>query len=186
MGTVEVLPRTRKSKKTTAKPRTKKPTSSPTSHPSLVPSLSPSSNPSESPSGSPTAPKTIDKVVDKLLPDGVNDFVDPIAKWYYSDMRPTDLSGATAGFVNLLTEVSSSPNSGRNPVLKTGAPGSITSALRLHTRDVNNDKAEVGIKFYDGVANLGLFNGMLFKVMVTEGISSSTAFLKPKTLYSTT
>jgi hypothetical protein len=118
--------------------------------------------------------------VSTLLPDGVNDFVDPIAKWYYSDMRPTDLSGATAGFVNLATEVSSSPNSGRNPVLKTGAPGSITSALRLHTRDVNNDKAEVGIKFYDGVANLGLFNGMLFKVMVTEGISFEYSFFKAK------
>jgi hypothetical protein len=92
-------------------------------------------------------------------------------------MRPTDLSGATAGFVNLATEVS---ESGRNGTLVTGAPGSITSALRLHTRDVNNDKAEVGIKFYDGAANKGLFNGMLFKVMVTEGISFEYSFFKAK------
>jgi hypothetical protein len=160
MGTVEVLRRTQKLKKT-AKPTKAKPTTSPTSSPTVL-----------------TALKIIDQTVSTLLPDGVNDFVDPIAKWYYSDMRPTDLSGATAGFVNLTTEVSGSPNSDRADALVNDAPDNITSALRLHTRDVNNDKAEVGIKFYDGAANKGLFNGMSFKDMVTGGISFEYSFFK--------
>jgi hypothetical protein len=158
MGTVEVLPRTRKSKKTTKKPTTAKPTSSPTSSPTVL-----------------TALKIINQTVSTLLPKGATELEDPIAKWYYYDMRPTDLSGATARFVNLTTEVS---DSGRNVTLKTGAPDDITSALRLHTRDVNNDKAEVGIKFYDGAANKGLFNGMSFKEMVTGGISFEYSFFK--------
>ena len=124
------------------------------------------------PTSSPTAPKTIDEVVDKLLPDGANDLVDPIAKWYYSDMHPTGLSGATAGFVNLATEVSDDE---RNIALYDDA---ITSALRLYTRGVYKDKAEVGIKFYDGAANLGLFNGMKFKDMVADGITFEYSFFK--------
>ncbi len=178
MGTVEVLPTTltlkKKEKSTTAKPTTLKlkKTAKPTTAKPTT------SKPTSSPTSSPTAPKKIVELVSTLLPNGVTDYEDPIAKWYYSDMRPTDLSGATAGFVNLTTEVSGSPNSDRDDALVTGAPDGITSALRLHTRDVNNDKAEVGIKFYDGAANKGLFNGMSFKDMVTEGISFEYSFFK--------
>jgi len=55
-----------------------------------------------------------------------------------------------------------------------GAPNNITSALRLYTRlSPATDKAEVGIKFYDG-----LFNGMKFKDMVAQGISFEYSFFK--------
>ena len=63
MGTVEVLPRTLKLKKT-AKPTKAKPTTSPTSSPTVL-----------------TALKIIDQTVSTLLPDGETDYDDPITKW---------------------------------------------------------------------------------------------------------
>ncbi len=59
MGTVEVLPRTLKLKKT-AKPTKAKPTTSPTSSPTVL-----------------TALKIIDQTVSTLLPDGETDYDDP-------------------------------------------------------------------------------------------------------------
>jgi len=156
---VEVLPRTRKLKKT-AKPATKKPTKKPTtSKPTTAKPTT--SKPTSSPTSSPTAPKIVDELVSTLpFPHLATD-----AKWYLFDM----LQSATADIVTLQDEVN---DGGKDEALVSGAPGSIESALRLQTtmEDVE-DKAEVGIKFHDG-----LFDGMLFKDMVTNGISFEYSF----------
>ena len=170
MGTVEVLPRTRKLKKTakptrspTAKPTRSPNTSSPSSSPTTSkPTSSPTSSPSSSPTSPPTAPKTVDELVSTLpFPHLATD-----AKWYLFDM----LQSATAVIVTLENEV----NDGKNGALVNGAPGSpaAESALRLQTTIYEiDDQAEVGIKFHDG-----LFGGMKFKDMVTNGISFEYSF----------
>jgi hypothetical protein len=88
-------------------------------------------------------------------------------------MSPADLSGATANIVTLQAEVSG----GKNASLLSGSPGGITSALRLHTRvGQNDDRAEVAVYFND--PDYGLFNGMLFKDMVANGIRFEYSFFK--------
>ena len=183
MGTVEVLPRTLTLKKT-AKPTTAKPTtlksmktakptslkSKKTAKPTSLKSKKTAkpttakpttSKPTSSPTSSPTAPKIVDELVSKLpFPHLATD-----AKWYLFNM----LQSATADVVTLQDEVN---DGGKDEALVSGAPGSIESALRLQTTILEvDDKAEVGIKFHDG-----LFDGMLFKDMVTNGISFEYSF----------
>ena len=52
----------------------------------------------------------------------------------------------------------------------------VNSTLRLYTSSNGNDKAEVGINFYD--RPLGLFNGMKFKDMLAGGITIEYDFYK--------
>ena len=159
MGTVEVLPRTLTLKKT-AKPTTAKPTTAKSRTKKPTTAKPTTSKPTSSPTSSPTAPLKIDEPVSTLpFPHLATD-----AKWYLFDMRQS----ATADIVTLQDEV----DDGKNEALVSGAPGIIESALRLLTtmEDVD-DKAEVGIKFHDG-----LFGGMKFKDMVTNGISFEYSF----------
>ncbi len=134
-------------------------------NPSENPSENPSANPSENPSGTPTL--WIDRLkIDELVSKLPFPHLATNAKWYLFDM----LQSATADIVTLQDEV----DDGKNEALVSDAPGSpaAESALRLQTtiEDVE-DKAEVGIKFHDG-----LFNGMKFKDMVTNGISFEYSF----------
>ncbi len=82
-------------------------------------------------------------------------------------------SGATADIVTLQGEV----NAGKNESLVSGRPDNITSALRLHTRvNQTGDRAEVALYFLD--TDYGLFNGMLFKDMVANGIRFEYSYFK--------
>ena len=133
-------------------------------NPSENPSENPSANPSENPSGTPTL--WIDRLkIDELVSKLPFPHLATNAKWYLFDI----LQSATADIVTLQDEVN---NDGKNVALVNDAPGSIESALRLQTtmEDVE-DMAEVGIKFHDG-----LFGGMKFKDMVTNGISFEYSF----------
>ena len=94
-------------------------------------------------------------------------------------MSPANLTGATADIVTLQGEV----NAGKNASLVSGRPENIASALRLHTRvNQTGDRAEVAVYFHytnDG----GLFNGMLFKDMVANGIRFEYSFFKANVTY---
>ncbi len=89
-------------------------------------------------------------------------------------MSPANLTGATVQIVPLQGEV----NVGKNASLLSGSPGGITSAMRLHTRvNQTDDRAEVAVFFHD-TNDGGLFNGMLFKDMVANGIRFEYSFFK--------
>jgi len=150
------------------------PSTNPSSSPSTssLPSSNPSSFPSSIPSSNPSYDRTFNQTISKFLNHTI--LVDYIKPWYYYDMRPANLTGATADIVTLQVEV----DGGKNLSLSSGSPGGITSALRLHTRLlVNEDKAEVGVYFND-TNDGGLFNGMLFKDMVANGIRFEYSFFK--------
>ena len=81
--------------------------------------------------------------------------------------------GATAKIVALQAEVAG----GKNESLVSGRPDNITSALCLHTSlQPTNDRAEVALYFFD--TDYGLFNGMLFKDMVANGIRFEYSYFK--------
>lgn len=157
-----------KTKKTNA-PTTRRPTRGPTT---------------ATPTSSPTVRWTFEEQVSELLPKGNTPDSDPIGQWYYSFTA----GAATATFVRLQDEVTSmrlqegvcAVNPDKvSPNLVVDAPDCITSALRLYTGLADNDdEVEVGIKFYDGAANKGLFNGMTFQNMLTYGITFEYDFFK--------